>query len=95
MRGLWLILGGLVSLPPYSSTSQAVCDYQTLIGDDENFCSRDLHVIYPDIGDVSCLYIPDCFDYPESLSKVWGHPRIKYAKSQPVLPHTGANQQGG
>lgn len=83
---MWLLLFILVSLLPskvYSSTKPIECDYQTLIGDDANVCSDNLHIFYPDIGDVSCIYIPNCFDYQRSLSKVWGPPLIRYSNAKP------------
>ncbi|KAM8973883.1 phosphatidylethanolamine-binding protein 4 [Pelodytes ibericus] len=82
MWALFLIVAGLLPLQTQSTKHSTVCEYQSLIGDDANFCSGDLHVIYPDIGDVSCLYIPNCFDYPQSLSKIWGHPSVIYSRAQ-------------
>ncbi|XP_053573953.1 phosphatidylethanolamine-binding protein 4 isoform X2 [Bombina bombina] len=81
MRGLWFIFWGL-SLIPFSFTNHSECDYQTLIGEDADFCSSDLRVLYQDIGDVTCQYIPNCFDYPLSLSKIWDNPWIKYTKAE-------------
>uniref|UniRef100_A0A8C5QRC1 Phosphatidylethanolamine binding protein 4 n=1 Tax=Leptobrachium leishanense TaxID=445787 RepID=A0A8C5QRC1_9ANUR len=63
------------------------CVYQTLIGDDANLCSKDLQIIYPDVGDVSCMYIPDCSEYPERLSKVWGPPVIRYSNAYVELEY--------
>ncbi|XP_041444025.1 phosphatidylethanolamine-binding protein 4 isoform X2 [Xenopus laevis] len=51
--------------------------------EDEKFCSKDLDIIYPDIGIVSCIYIPNCFDFSLSLSKEWNHPLVRYSKAQP------------
>ncbi|XP_063301576.1 phosphatidylethanolamine-binding protein 4 [Pelobates fuscus] len=72
----------LLPLMVHSTPDFFECDYQTLIGDDANLCSNDLHVIYHDVGDVSCKYVPNCYDYLQSLSKVWGPPLIKYNNAQ-------------
>ncbi|KAM4675008.1 phosphatidylethanolamine-binding protein 4 [Discoglossus pictus] len=88
MNGLWFILGTLLSLVFLSSTTRTECDYKSLLGEDADFCSGELHVVYPDMGDASCLYIPNCYSYPESLSKVWGPPKIFFTKAQEGQKYT-------
>uniref|UniRef100_A0A8C9MNQ2 Phosphatidylethanolamine binding protein 4 n=1 Tax=Serinus canaria TaxID=9135 RepID=A0A8C9MNQ2_SERCA len=34
--------------------------------------------IYPEVGDVSCSYIPKCHGYREKLSQEWAKPRVRY-----------------
>ncbi|KAM4748511.1 phosphatidylethanolamine-binding protein 4 [Rhinophrynus dorsalis] len=82
MRKLWWSLLGLLLLEALFSTIQAECDFEKLFGDDAEFCSPDLHVIYPGLGDASCLFVPNCFDFHNGLTKIWTHPRIKYSKAQ-------------
>nr|DBA33998.1 TPA: hypothetical protein GDO54_001608 [Pyxicephalus adspersus] len=55
---------------------------------DAKFCQGDLHVLYPNIGDVSCVYAPYCFGYPKSLRKVWGPPWIRYLHAKPEKLYT-------
>ncbi|XP_057243542.1 phosphatidylethanolamine-binding protein 4-like, partial [Malurus melanocephalus] len=38
----------------------------------------DLEVIYPEVGDVSCSYIPKCHGHRHELSHEWGSPHIRY-----------------
>uniref|UniRef100_A0A8C3QXW1 Phosphatidylethanolamine binding protein 4 n=1 Tax=Cyanoderma ruficeps TaxID=181631 RepID=A0A8C3QXW1_9PASS len=38
----------------------------------------ELEVIYPEVGDVSCSYIPKCHGYRQKLSKEWGKPRVRF-----------------
>ncbi|KAG8541302.1 hypothetical protein GDO81_002778 [Engystomops pustulosus] len=73
------------SLPPFFSCLPVTCDFETLIGDDSKFCSGNLRVIYPNLGEVSCIYIPNCFGYSESIIKVWGPPWIKFSKAIPEM----------
>uniref|UniRef100_A0A8C9MP21 Phosphatidylethanolamine binding protein 4 n=1 Tax=Serinus canaria TaxID=9135 RepID=A0A8C9MP21_SERCA len=41
------------------------------------FSRGDLEVIYPEVGDVSCSYIPKCHGYREKLSQEWAKPRVR------------------
>uniref|UniRef100_A0A8C6JF88 Uncharacterized protein n=1 Tax=Melopsittacus undulatus TaxID=13146 RepID=A0A8C6JF88_MELUD len=41
----------------------------------------DLEVIYPELGDVSCSYIPKCHQYRERISREWGSPRVRYPQA--------------
>lgn len=82
MEKLWFVFGILLSLPSFFSCIPVSCDFETLIGDDANFCNGGLHVIYPNMGEVSCIYIPNCFEYPDSVTKVWGPPWIKFSKAK-------------
>ncbi|XP_044141733.1 phosphatidylethanolamine-binding protein 4-like [Bufo gargarizans] len=88
MAKLWFIFGILLSLPSFFACTPVSCDFETLIGDDSRFCSGNLRVIYPNMGDVSCIYIPNCFEYPDSLTKVWGPPWIKFLKAKPEEMYT-------
>ncbi|CAI9601384.1 unnamed protein product [Staurois parvus] len=40
------------------------------------------------MGDVSCVYIPTCYEYSQSLSKVWGAPLIKFPDARPENLYT-------
>ncbi|XP_018106547.1 phosphatidylethanolamine binding protein 4 L homeolog isoform X2 [Xenopus laevis] len=85
MARLWFLLLGILSLTAHFNTLQAEeCSIRKLFnGEDEKFCSKGLDIIYSDIGLVSCIYIPNCFDFSWSLSKVWEHPLVRYSKAQP------------
>ncbi|XP_063787850.1 phosphatidylethanolamine-binding protein 4 [Pseudophryne corroboree] len=78
----WCLCICLLSLAPHFSACDESCTLQHITGDDAKFCSDDLHVVYPEIGDVSCLRIPSCLNYTQSLAKVWGPPVIKYSKAE-------------
>ncbi|XP_077340670.1 phosphatidylethanolamine-binding protein 4-like [Lithobates pipiens] len=64
------------------------CDFDRLFGVDASFCSGNLHVIYPNMGDASCVYIPNCYEYSQSLINVWGAPRIKFPDAKPENLYT-------
>ncbi|KQL59790.1 phosphatidylethanolamine-binding protein 4 [Amazona aestiva] len=52
-----------------------------LSGGDSFFCRGDLEVIYPELGDVGCSYIPKCHQYRERISREWGSPRVRYPQA--------------
>ncbi|NP_001087297.1 phosphatidylethanolamine binding protein 4 L homeolog precursor [Xenopus laevis] len=89
MARTWFLLLGILSLTARFNTLQAEeCSIRKLFnGEDEKFCSKGLDIIYSDIGLVSCIYIPNCFDFSWSLSKVWEHPLVRYSKAQPGVKY--------
>jgi len=46
----------------------------------------DLEVIYPELGDVGCTYIPKCHQYRRRISREWGSPRVQYPWAEEVSP---------
>ncbi|XP_014804333.1 PREDICTED: phosphatidylethanolamine-binding protein 4 [Calidris pugnax] len=58
------------------------CFFQTLEGTDKDFCRGDLEVIYPEVGDVSCIYVPKCHQYRRRISREWGSPRVRYPQAE-------------
>ncbi|XP_068130770.1 phosphatidylethanolamine-binding protein 4 [Hyperolius riggenbachi] len=77
MMRVWFLHACLLALAPLLSGS-SVAD--PIIGEDAEFCSEDLKVEYPDIGDVSCCHIPA--RYHKALVSDWGLPRITYANAK-------------
>ncbi|KAM9320256.1 phosphatidylethanolamine-binding protein 4-like [Gastrophryne carolinensis] len=68
---------------PFSIFSHRVSyDFDPITGEDAKFCHGDLHVIYPNTSDVSCVYTPDCYDFHISLTEVWGSPWLKYPNAK-------------
>ncbi|XP_068891710.1 phosphatidylethanolamine-binding protein 4 isoform X2 [Aphelocoma coerulescens] len=80
MKLLGAVLVALSLLLPGSWGSEAsrTCIFQTLSESDSEFCRGDLEVIYPEVGDVSCSYIPKCHGYRRQLSHEWGKPHVRY-----------------
>uniref|UniRef100_A0A8C0AS48 Phosphatidylethanolamine binding protein 4 n=1 Tax=Buteo japonicus TaxID=224669 RepID=A0A8C0AS48_9AVES len=42
----------------------------------------DLEIIYPELGDVGCTYIPKCHQYRRRISREWGSPRVRYPQAE-------------
>ncbi|XP_038016470.1 phosphatidylethanolamine-binding protein 4-like [Motacilla alba alba] len=80
MKLLGAVLVALTLLLPGARGSEAsrTCIFQTLSESDHEFCRGDLEVIYPEVGDVSCSYIPKCHGYRQKLSRDWAKPRVRY-----------------
>ncbi|XP_033926377.1 phosphatidylethanolamine-binding protein 4 isoform X2 [Melopsittacus undulatus] len=75
---------------PWPDEPSRTCFFQMLSGGDSFFCRGDLEVIYPELGDVSCSYIPKCHQYRERISREWGSPRVRYPQAD-----KGANLRTG
>ncbi|KAJ7305180.1 hypothetical protein JRQ81_011086 [Phrynocephalus forsythii] len=54
------------------------CLFEKLGETDSKFCRGDLKVIYPELGDVGCTYIPACNLYRKRISKEWSSPLVQY-----------------
>lgn len=50
----------------------------------------DLEIIYPELGDVGCTYIPKCHQYRRRISREWGSPRVRYPQAGKVSPGSWA-----
>ncbi|XP_040270729.1 phosphatidylethanolamine-binding protein 4 [Bufo bufo] len=77
-----LLLMCHLSLVSLFSVIHATCDLQPITGDDATFCGDDLHVVYSDMGDVSCTHIPLCQNFTRDLIKKWGSPVVTYSNAQ-------------
>ncbi|XP_027762760.1 phosphatidylethanolamine-binding protein 4 isoform X2 [Empidonax traillii] len=60
------------------NNTSRTCIFQTLNDSDKVFCKGELEVIYPNVGDVSCSYIPKCHGYRRQISRDWGSPHVRY-----------------
>ncbi|XP_064328829.1 phosphatidylethanolamine-binding protein 4 isoform X2 [Phalacrocorax carbo] len=63
---------------PWPDEPSQTCFFQMLSSVDSEFCRGDLEIIYPELGDVGCTYIPKCHRYRQRISREWGSPRVRY-----------------
>nr|XP_030145639.3 phosphatidylethanolamine-binding protein 4 [Taeniopygia guttata] len=84
MKLLGVALVALALLLPGARGSETsrTCIFQSLSESERGFCRGDLEVIYPEVGDVSCSYIPKCRGYRRRLSRDWGPPRVRLPWAQ-------------
>ncbi|XP_068776674.1 phosphatidylethanolamine-binding protein 4 isoform X4 [Struthio camelus] len=57
------------------------CFFELLSSLDNKFCRGDLEVVYPELGDVGCTYIPACRQYRHRLSREWSSPKVRYPQA--------------
>ncbi|XP_040473980.1 phosphatidylethanolamine-binding protein 4 isoform X3 [Falco naumanni] len=88
LLGAVLLAAGLLSTaagreqPPWPDEPSKTCFFQTLSSVDSEFCRGDLEIIYPELGDVGCTYIPKCHQYRRRISREWGSPRVRYPQAE-------------
>uniref|UniRef100_A0A663EC71 Phosphatidylethanolamine binding protein 4 n=1 Tax=Aquila chrysaetos chrysaetos TaxID=223781 RepID=A0A663EC71_AQUCH len=70
---------------PWPDDPLRTCFFQMLGGVDGEFCRGDLEIIYPELGDVGCTYIPKCHQYRWRISREWGSPRVRYPQAEKAL----------
>ncbi|XP_054081075.1 phosphatidylethanolamine-binding protein 4 isoform X2 [Rissa tridactyla] len=68
--------------PPRPEEPSRTCFFQMLDSMDRDFCRGDLEVIYPEVGDVGCMYVPKCHQYRRRISREWGSPRVRYPQAK-------------
>ncbi|NWS80499.1 PEBP4 protein, partial [Toxostoma redivivum] len=80
MKLLGAVLVALTLLLPgtWGTEETRTCIFQTLDKTDREFCRGGLEVIYPEVGDVGCSYIPKCHGYRQRLSQDWAQPRVRF-----------------
>ncbi|KAM6234965.1 phosphatidylethanolamine-binding protein 4 [Porphyrio hochstetteri] len=67
---------------PWPDDPSQTCFFQMLSGVDKKFCRGDLEVIYPELGDVGCMYIPKCHWFRQRISREWSSPRVRYPQAE-------------
>ncbi|XP_074419540.1 phosphatidylethanolamine-binding protein 4 isoform X3 [Larus michahellis] len=86
--GAVLLAAGLLGMaalgeqPPRPEEPSRTCFFQMLDSMDRDFCRGDLEVIYPEVGDVGCMYVPKCHQYRRRISREWGSPRVRYPQAE-------------
>ncbi|KAK2513127.1 Pebp4, partial [Columba guinea] len=101
MKLLGAVLLGAVLLSSPAQLSKPeeqpqVCYFDVLSGRDSRFCRGELQVIYPDVGDVSCIYMPKCHQYRWRIIRDWMRPRVRFPQADEGLPRVaGADAHPG
>nr|XP_033803502.1 phosphatidylethanolamine-binding protein 4 isoform X2 [Geotrypetes seraphini] len=58
------------------------CIYERLSGEDANFCKNNFEIVYSELGDASCIYIPKCNHYRERIAKEWSCPTVIFTAAE-------------
>ncbi|XP_068776684.1 phosphatidylethanolamine-binding protein 4 isoform X5 [Struthio camelus] len=70
------------------------CFFELLSSLDNKFCRGDLEVVYPELGDVGCTYIPACRQYRHRLSREWSSPKVRYPQADKGADLRAGNPRG-
>ncbi|XP_049722450.1 phosphatidylethanolamine-binding protein 4 [Elephas maximus indicus] len=71
-----VLLLGLIIVVTGRQEENDPCVYEGLSSDDALLC-RGLEVLYPEVGNISCMYVPDCSNYREKITS-WPEPIVKF-----------------
>ncbi|XP_053125461.1 phosphatidylethanolamine-binding protein 4 isoform X3 [Hemicordylus capensis] len=72
---------GLTAVAVQEGVSAQMCTFDLLDKKDSQFCRGKLEIIYPELGDVGCTYIPACNQYRKLISNEWKSPTVRYRKA--------------
>ncbi|XP_061449038.1 phosphatidylethanolamine-binding protein 4 isoform X2 [Rhineura floridana] len=72
---------GLILTGTQEAAHTEECIFEKLHNEDSLFCRGDLEVLYPDLGDVGCTYIPKCNLYRKRISMEWTSPDVIYQQA--------------
>ncbi|XP_062817122.1 phosphatidylethanolamine-binding protein 4 isoform X2 [Anolis carolinensis] len=75
------LIAGFIFIGMQRGVNMEECIFENLDGDDGKFCRGNLQVVYPELGDVGCTYIPKCNQYRKRISKEWGSPDVIYQEA--------------
>ncbi|KAM8794532.1 phosphatidylethanolamine-binding protein 4 [Eudromia elegans] len=67
---------------PWGAGHPRSCFFEPLGSQDAALCRGELEVVYPELGDVGCTYIPACRRYRRRLGREWSSPGVRYARAQ-------------
>lgn len=73
---------GLALVVTAVKDEEDTCVYEALSDTDAVLC-KGLAVQYPELGNVGCMYVPDCNDFREKVTQ-WGPPRVSFPKAVEV-----------
>ncbi|XP_042328618.1 phosphatidylethanolamine-binding protein 4 isoform X2 [Sceloporus undulatus] len=75
------LIAGFIFIAVQEDVHMEECVFKRLDREDSTFCRGDLKVVYPELGDVGCIYIPKCHFYRKRISKEWSSPDVRYPKA--------------
>ncbi|XP_044293501.1 phosphatidylethanolamine-binding protein 4 isoform X2 [Varanus komodoensis] len=72
---IWIVIG------MQEGVHMDECIFEKLDGEESMFCRGHLQILYPELGDVACTYIPKCNLYRKQISKEWSSPKVRYQQA--------------
>ncbi|XP_006864448.1 PREDICTED: phosphatidylethanolamine-binding protein 4 [Chrysochloris asiatica] len=71
-----ILLLGLIMMVTGREEDNDPCIYEALYNNDVLLC-KGLEVLYPEVGNISCVYVPDCSNYRQKIT-YWPEPIVKF-----------------
>uniref|UniRef100_A0A8D0DUT0 Phosphatidylethanolamine binding protein 4 n=1 Tax=Salvator merianae TaxID=96440 RepID=A0A8D0DUT0_SALMN len=81
-RATYFLAFALIAVGMLESIHMEECVFEKLDSKDSSFCRGGLEVLYPELGDVGCTYIPECSFYRKRISKEWSSPKVRYQQAE-------------
>nr|XP_056716889.1 phosphatidylethanolamine-binding protein 4 [Euleptes europaea] len=81
LLAIYFFLLGLSVIAVQAYARAEECIFRKLYGRDADICRGGLEVLYPELGDVGCTYIPKCSQYRKRITKEWNSPYVRYQKA--------------
>ncbi|KAF0879520.1 EGR3 protein, partial [Crocuta crocuta] len=88
---LWAPMGGTMKLAvvalflaltivvPRNVEDSDTCTYEALSDTDAVVC-KGLQVFYPELGNIGCMFVPDCNNYRQKITH-WNEPIVKFPRA--------------
>lgn len=67
---------GLTMVVPKDYEDNDMCTYEALSDTDAVLC-KGLEVFYPELGNIGCMFVPDCNNYRQKIT-LWDEPIVKF-----------------
>uniref|UniRef100_A0A667GBJ6 Phosphatidylethanolamine binding protein 4 n=1 Tax=Lynx canadensis TaxID=61383 RepID=A0A667GBJ6_LYNCA len=67
---------GLTMVVPRDEEDGDMCTYEALSDTDAVLC-KGLEVFYPELGNIGCMFVPDCNNYRQKITH-WDEPIVKF-----------------
>ncbi|KAM9195113.1 phosphatidylethanolamine-binding protein 4 [Dugong dugon] len=71
-----VLLLGLIMVVTGGEEENDPCVYEAISNDDALLC-KGLEVLYPELGNIGCMYVPDCSNYRQKITR-WPGPIVKF-----------------
>uniref|UniRef100_A0A5F9CF31 Uncharacterized protein n=1 Tax=Oryctolagus cuniculus TaxID=9986 RepID=A0A5F9CF31_RABIT len=87
------LLLGVVMVATGDEDENDPCVYEALPDEDTVLC-KGLGVFYPELGNIGCMFIPDCDNFRQKITS-WSEPIVKFPGALDVSAQGGLGCPGG
>ncbi|XP_055000780.1 phosphatidylethanolamine-binding protein 4 isoform X2 [Sorex araneus] len=76
---------GLMLVATTDTDEDDSCVYEALSDSDAVIC-KGLSVVYPELGNIGCMFVPDCNNYRQKITQ-WPQPMVSFSKAVEVASY--------